>query len=163
MLGVMLSAAVVLAAAAPATFSDDPAAYTIAVPAQCTVRAKTKTVYAFIDCGKGYARVASGPGSDLPSLQKIVNGVIGNWSNLKLIQNQPGASLGGVTARNIYAEGTSGNEPSSIQMIAATRNGHWYVLVMAAPQAEWTRDTAVYFSLVKAGFHFTAAPPAKKK
>ena len=161
MFGMLLSAAMFAAAAAPKTYSDDPIHYVVTVPAGCTLRPKTKNVYSFIDCGKSYSRVAAGTGSDMPSLQKLVNTIISNWDNLKLLENEPGASLGGVTARTIYAEGTVGGQPDSILMLAATTGGRWYVLIMAAPQSEWVDDSARYFPFVKSGFHFTAKPAAK--
>jgi hypothetical protein len=78
---------------------------------------------AFIDCGHGFARVAITAGTTMAALQKLVNTIIGDWSTLKLIGNQPGASLGGSTARIIYAEGTIGGHNSSTEMLAATHNG----------------------------------------
>jgi len=164
MTGFSLVAALTIAATAPKTFSDDPSQYVVKVPANCTVRAKVSaTLPSFIDCGKGYARVATAPGSDEPSLQKLVNTLIGNWDNLKLIQNQMAGTLGGVPSRLIYAEGTVGGQPDSIEMLAVTRGGRWYILVMAAPQSEWVSDGVRYFAAVKNGFTFTGKPAQPKK
>jgi hypothetical protein len=162
MLAVLLFAAAVAAAATPPkVFSDGPGTYTLPIPDTCSVRPKSgPNTPSFIDCAHGYAFVEVGPGSDKPSLQKIVNSLIGNWNNLKLLQNQMAGKLGGLPSRLIYAEGTLNNEPASIEMIAATKGGQWYVLTMAAPQNEWAADGLAYFASIKAGFKFTA--PARK-
>jgi hypothetical protein len=163
MLGLFLFAAIASAATATKTFSDDPSHYVVTVPAGCTIRPKSGNTPTFIDCGKGYVRVAVGPGSDLPSLQKVVNTLIGSWNNLKLLENTPAGKLGGLPSRVIYAEGTVGGQPGSIEMLAATRDGRWYVLAMASPQNEWVSDGARYFAAAKTGFRFVGKPATPKK
>jgi hypothetical protein len=112
-------------------------------------------------CGKAYARAGFVPGgTNEAALQHAVDVYTGGFSNMKLLQNGTGASLGGQTARAIFAEGTGGKQLVDFQMLAVAKDGGWYALVFASPAVDYIGDAIKYFGSIKSTFRFTAPAPA---
>jgi hypothetical protein len=155
---VLLTAKLSASAASPA-FVDPVLGYHVTLPTGCHAN-HTAQIPRFITCGNGYAMAFfAGGGTDRPALQKLVNRIIGDWSGLKLLQNQMVAKLDGRPQRLIYAEGRDPKGiTAAIEILAVVNNGGWFTLVFAAPQNEWSADALRYFSPIKASFHLDPKP-----
>jgi len=145
--------------AATQTYVDPGLGYHVTLPTGCRAN-HTAQIPRFISCGNGYAMAFfAGGGTDRPALQKLVNRIIGDWSGLKLLQNQMVAKLDGRPQRLIYAEGRDPKGiTAAIEILAVVNNGGWFTLVFAAPQNEWSGDALRYFSPIKASFHLDPKP-----
>ncbi len=142
--------------APPAAYVDTAHRYRFTMPAVCHAQPAARNVPAYVACGDGYVRVVFAPGAtDRPALQRVVNEIIGGWHDIKLLANAPAGKLGGQPARMIFAEGIEpGGMTSNIQMIAAVKDGGWYVVTFVLPAREWTANALPYFAPIKTSFRF---------
>jgi len=125
-----------------------------AIPSGCTQVSGAKDQPDVVSCNNGTARVlfAAG-GSDEPALQRLVNHVIGDWTNLKLIGNDRHAMLDHRPARSLFAAGARPDHAiANIQIVAVAKDGGWYALVTES--STWPADSKRYFKPISDSFHF---------
>jgi len=137
-----------------ARYIDPTHRFHFAIPAGCTSAAGAKSQPDVVSCNNGTARVmfAAG-GSDEPALQRLVNRVIRDWTNLKLIANDRRATLDHRPARSLFAVGVRPDHAiANIQIVAVAKDGGWYALVTES--SAWPADSKRYFEPMSDSFHF---------
>ena len=136
-----------------ARYSDPGHRFHFTIPSGCTP-ARGAANADVLSCHNGTASVVfAAGGTDQPALQRLVNHVIGDWTNLKLLANDRRAALDHRPARSIFAAGVRPDHAiANIQIVAVAKNGGWYALVCES--STWPADAKRYFDPIAASFRF---------
>ncbi len=136
------------------SYSDPTHRFHFAISSGCTSAAGAKNQSDVVSCNNGTARVVfAAGGSDEPALQRLVNRVIGDWTNLKLIANDRRVTLDHRPARRLFAAGVRPDHAiANVQIVAVAKDGGWYAVVTES--STWPADSKRYFQPILDGFHF---------
>lgn len=137
-----------------ARYSDPGHHVSFAIPSGCTSSRLAAYQREVVSCHNGTAfSVFAAGGTDQPALQRLVDGVVGGWTHLKLIANDRHAKLGQRPARSVFAVGIRPDHAiANIQIAAVAKDGGWYALVCQS--STWEADEKRYFRTIAESFRF---------
>ncbi len=129
-----------VAANQPSTYSDPGHRFHFTIPNGCASARGHAGQSDVVSCGNGTAFVLFAAGAtDKRALQRLVNHIIGGWTNLSLISNSARSTLDDRPARTIFAVAVRPDrDVANIEIVAVAKDKGWYAVVTES--STWSQE-----------------------